>query len=229
MKAALPFTAVVAAVVAAGAPVACGATITDGDFSNWGLSTIHVQAGGTVSIERLPGGGNPDACLQITDDAQSYHVYGVAIKDDFTWNPAVDGGFATVRMRLQSKPLAGNTGFMLVLQQGGKYYGQLGAGLENHSTDWASFETAYLSGSQLGEWGALQWTGQPCDASSNPNFSPAGAPIKFGFVASNSFSGYATELFDNWEIEINVPEPGALALLGMGGVVLARYRRSGPR
>jgi hypothetical protein len=110
------------------------------------------------------------------------------------------------------------------LRQGGVNYVPGLAFFVNSSFVWATHQ---LSG--LGEDDFRTYA----NANDHPDFSSAGAPIQLGFATANDNGGATLSRaagFDNWSVTVNpVPEPGSLALVGAGSLLLglARRRRAG--
>ena len=89
----------------------------------------------------------------------------------------------------------------VILQQSGKTYAFRQAHLTTGpETAWRRFGYANLR-----EQSFLEMAGPIPDSwisDSHPDFTPEGAPIKFGFAAGNGESGTYEQLYDNWSLRI---------------------------
>ena len=68
------------------------------------------------------------------------------------------------------------------------------------------------------------------DPSRNPDFTASGGEMQFGFWRANGSGTSASGTFnyetgiDNWSVTLVVPSPGALALVGLAGLIGRRRR-----
>lgn len=235
----------VAACLVIGLPGASADIVADTVFNNsdWTLTVVGKNNGGSVSGNQITTGGNPTAARQVSHGVSAgttaspssvfgLHVFnsavnpattnlgqiGFSIDYDFVFNP-----FAT-----------GNVGAGALVQQNGRFYGANFLGFGDPANGGYDTITAYLQESDFLEID-LSNTNPLFINGSNPDFSSGGTTINFGFITGNSNSpanpvAYdATYNFDNFKISAKaVPEPGALSLILLGMVcsLAARRRRA---
>ena len=208
-------------------------TVADSQFANWSYSQT-VEGGPDGSNFATIGStveGTNDILISTTHSWTSGKTaWGVAIFDGFVFDPGAGGALDSVSMSLDFKSGAGAFGngqtLMLVVLQAGHYYG-LGAGPTGVSSTWATHSAGPLSGA------GVSWAGTTLDTTLQvPDFSPSGAPMKFGFAAGNHISWNLTNFYDNWSVTLStsaaVPEPSTSVVLGFalaGAFVIRRVRR----
>lgn len=230
--------AVPAAIIAAATQAASAAVYFDGIFNDpdWTLTSFNnaTGVGSSGAGFQMPVGGNPIEYriirhnLIVTNPGNGQYT-GVHIKPTATYDPGSQGAITYIDYSEDSKNFlnqAGNgQGSGLAILQGGRYYVQRNpilvmpyAGFSN----WAANISNGLLASDLYE---IDIAGNFLP-SSNPDFSASGGVMQLGFWRGNSGNGsYNTECgIDNWHVNI-VPAPGAVALMGMGGLLATRRRR----
>jgi len=210
------------AVLALGAPLAraqCPTVVLDGDFANWSSTVYTTFGGGSMSV--VPSGGNPGAYLSAAVSA--YNLFGVETtlfltKTDLTWDPAVDGPINTVSLQIDHVNLPGSYQFfsVLVVQNGQNYTASPSApGLSATSWTTASF----------GPFGSTSFFTSPPSGPGQPDFSPAGAPIQFGFAVTiygigSPFGGggfsQSVRAYDNWQLTVSPGPAASVTTLGPG-------------
>lgn len=214
---------------------------SDGVFAaaSWASTTI-VNAdgvGSTSTQTQILSGGNGNEYMRIELNLVAINPGGAVISLNRNtgafYNPSTQGVITTIDYSEDSKnfqPMSfGDVqGTGLLIEQGGKTFIQRNPVLVMPNpgfADWASNSAPGLVASDLWEVTA---TGTLISAS-NPDFSAAGGVMQFGFWrggSSGSFVG--TDVrdagIDNWRVVV-APTPGAMALLGMGGLCAARRRR----
>jgi hypothetical protein len=211
---------------------AAAASYADGNFldADWS-ATILAQSGPPVSFAaaRVTSGGNPDAYRRLS------HTYGGFgdittghLLESAVYDPAAQGALAEVDVAfdllLLSGGSSGTVAYGALLEQAGSFYQ---AGFELSTATWTSHS---LEGLTAASFGKVSGPG-----AATPDFSAGGAPITFGYYASNG-TGLASQTstlsgIDNWEVTVTaaIPEPETYALLlaGLGLLGFAARRRSG--
>jgi hypothetical protein len=185
-----------------------GLVFADGDFapSNW-VTTISLsepsQNGPTVSASQQMSGGNPDAFLEIVyampAGAASLHV--VHTDRAAAYDPSSQGPLLVVDFGVECR-LSGTGTTPVVyplVEQGGRRFRHDGAHCSFSS--WTRIlRTVAVSADDFS-----QLDGPDCGAvACKPDFSVAGAPLRFGFVAVISKSVGPAESstalgIDNWK------------------------------
>lgn len=209
----------------------------DGVFNNsdWTVTTFTNAngAGSFVASGQSPSGGNPNEFRRVSHavnvSGPGGSVVGIHLKSTAFYNPAVDGAISSIYYSEDSinfSSQGGNgQGTGLAMLQGGKYYilrnPILVMPYSGYST-WTPNIAASISAADLYEvtpTGAILST-------SNPDFSASGGVMQLGFWRGNSGNiSYDTACgIDNWNVRM-VPAPGALALAGLGGLMVSRRRR----
>ena len=209
------FTALVAL---AFATVAQAGVLSDGDFYNWQYSGT-----GTVTVQRLGGGGNPAARIAVTT-VSGPTVYGIALETSFATYASVEGKPYTLTLDVLSGDGAygEGQGISLVVLQNGVVYNQY-LGITGYPLNWdtRSFPGAFVSD----DFSILLGSG-----AEHPDFS-GGTETSFGFAASNSLSGTLTQYYDNFTLTsaaLPVPEPATFAFLSTGLLVISLATRLRP-
>lgn len=232
MKSIARFSFLVSSALVLGPGSAMGAMFTDQTFDPGDWSQLILSQTGpapTFSTGQSLAGGNPGAYRSIS------HVYGGFgsiitghIFEDAAYNPGLDGALGSVTFAFDAKVFeagqSGAVGFGALLRQSGSYYmagfsSVLPGGWTNQSyIDLSAANFALISGA----------------GPALPDFSAAGAEIKFGFFASNG-TGLSTRTstssgVDNWSVTTTaaaVPEGGNTQLHVIGGLLaLALWRRN---
>jgi len=222
MKYLLPVMAICAVPLAAHG----ASTFSDGTFnpSNWGFETI---GSGTVTFGQIAAGGNPGQYRQIdqvvnqnTGWFYSFSRYGTTMPTRY--EPAVSGAIASVDFSIDSRTisvLSGQVpGIGLGIKQGSLVFMQT-AFFNGFANTWTTYSVNSLTPASF----------SCINGAGSLDFSASGAPIRFGFITANaSFSATTTGSvsdYDNFFVNVvQVPAPGALALLGLSVPCLLRRR-----
>ena len=200
-------------------------------------------SGSQTNVQALTG-GDPGAFLQSTtvESAASTSAYRQAyFNNDSTYDPAVSGAIGSVsggfNMNLLAYSASGDVyDAEIVLLQDGTVYTPLKLyGLQQVAPGWYGSPLLFGAGSPVAVDTPAQWQRAAGSGPAHPDFSAAGSPIQFGVMTGSYFdlgSGTNVGGLDNWTVSVTSasastqPEPGAVALVGMG-VALLRHRRRG--
>lgn len=209
---ALTATTAQAAMIYDGTFAAANWTYTIGGY-NGAIWTVPVS-GPSGSAAQTPGGGNPGdyRLVSLTQDGNGYPAEGFSIYNS-AYNPSTQGAINTLSMSIDAINAGPAQALGFALYQN-NYWFMAGAPYSTPAS-WTTFSAANL--------GAGDFNGFGMGAPLHPDFSGAGGDIMFGFVVANSGTPFWTSqvAYDNFSAAINVPEPGTVALLGLGGVLLA--------
>ena len=205
-------------IFSAGLSVASAATLADGDFAGWSLSST---GNGSMTLEAT--GGNPAARLKATTFTfvGGPFVYDLAINGLFSTTAPLSGTY-TLGLQILRGPgdFGAGQSIGLLVQQGSDIYLQsLGITGSGHSTfDPISFN---------GDFTAAAFSHLSGSGAATPSFS-GGTATNFGFAAINGNNNQSvTEYYDNFSLtHAAVPEPSIAILLGFGVCATAFFRRS---
>lgn len=227
-----PSTCFACAIVAGASLAHASVTFSDTEFATsgglaWVLEPVVRGTGGAAAAAQSTL-GNPGKARQIdltTGTAPGDTIWGFSRFGTTTatrYEPATSGPITSLTWSIDARLSGGGFGdgqaIVLALKQG-----QLIYTADYHVTG-SSGNWITVGGSGITAADFTRLDGQ----FGIPDFSAAGAPIRFGFASGNSTTGgsYSTQaLFDNWSVTVNpVPAPGAcLALAGLLGL---RRRRA---
>jgi hypothetical protein len=182
------------------AVVQAALSVTDGEFTSW-LSFSFVTddpyspaAGpGTSSgsVSRSASGGHPGAWLAVTHSFTSGDtIWTGGVKSDLSHDPATGGAFATVSVTADVAMLSsGASAWQVVVDQGGRRYYSFPFG--TFSGTWATVSAACLTAA---DFDTNPWAGNAGVApdGNRPDFSSAGAPLRFGILVGNRLDGPGT-------------------------------------
>jgi hypothetical protein len=200
--------------------------IYDGTFldSNWTMIVRpYGPNGGTGSGSQvLVGGAGDNGPARETTNHAGANLsgsYNASIYTAFTYNPAVGGPLTDLSISFDSRYVTGLSAIGIAVEQAGLVWMSGGA---INTPNWQTY--TFTPGP--GSWFLINPSGGV--AGPGPDFSAAGAPMRFGYYTGNgtgagSFPYAHTGLTDNFTVRF-VPAPGALALLGVGGLIMTRQR-----
>lgn len=172
--------------------------ILDQDFVNWTDSYIAGE-GSSAYMTWHSTGGLPGAHIESTTytvgpypDGEATHFL---IKDDFIWNPSVQGGIDSLTFEIDVQSISGwgqGQEIRLLVYQDGKYflapYDPIITGCE---TSWHKMvfdpytaEDFFLKDQVMGG-----------NISIHPDFSINGSDLQFGFATRNGVSGLYTQKY----------------------------------
>lgn len=224
--------------------VSCASTISDGDFAAWSSFSFVTDDPFVAnpgpntsngSAARVSTGGNPDAYFQAVHTFTTGDtIWTGGIKNDYSYNPLVDGTIATLSVTADVKQIIqqGSSAWLLVVEQAGQpYYSVPWAGFSGGS--WLSVTASNLSAT---DFDTNPWVGYAgiSPSGNHPDFGSTGASIQFGFMFGNRVVGNGTIThtlgLDNFSVTIApVPIPAAAWLFGSGllGLVgIARRKKA---
>ena len=178
-----------------------------------------------TGAQRLTG-GNPDEYRRVTHALNTPPGIGVRVESGHlflggSFDPGEDGTIISVDFFWEGISInssAGAVGYgSLVVQDGIAYI--RGGGQTLNGVGWEGYSQTGLVGNSFFN----------IFDSSAPDFSDAGAPLQFGFFASNGTFGdsFNDGGVDNWRVVINfIPEPSTALLVATGLIGLAARRRA---
>lgn len=193
--------------------------------SNW--ETVQYGPGSATGM-RDDVGGNPGAAWQATMTASTsggtlngFQRYtGTNLYD-----PAVDGAVASMDFTVDAKWISsslviGGHGVSAAIRQGGIDYAANPTQPTGFTGGWVTLTHTGITASDFSRLDGLPGT---------PDFSAGGAPFSYGFrtfIAGINPGNSGVVNYDNLSLAVrSVPAPGAAALVGAGGLLLARRRR----
>jgi hypothetical protein len=213
----------------------------DGTFNNadWNLTT-YTNPNGFGSSQngfQLPVGGNPTQYRLVRNNlvigGPNSLDMGIHINNTFSYNPGSSGAITSINYSEDSKNFVnqggGGQGTGLAIAQGGRFYVVRTTILSMPYSGFSNWAPNSLSGIVASDLYEATPAGTFISGS-NPDFSASGGVMQFGFFRGNSsgtstLTQFNTECgIDNWHVDI-IPAPGAVALLGMGGLIAGRRRR----
>lgn len=208
------------ALVLSSTAAASAQTFSDETFDpgDW---TLQVEGSGTVDAMQQLAGGNPGAFREVANrptPAMSENATGWHLHTGFVYDPSAEGALESVGWSIDFQNLTSGQAAALAIEQDGTL---MQADFFITTPDRPGWFTHGAVGLLAGDFSA-----------GGPDFSASGAPITFGFFASNTFDPAAGDIsndvaYDNLEITlVPVPEPAAVLLLLTGVPVLAAARRA---
>ncbi len=212
-------------------PVSYAATVSDGGFAAWSSFSFVTDDPFVVtpgpntsngSAARVSTGGNTGAYFQVVHTFTTGDtIWTGGIKNDYSYNPSVDGAIATLAVTSDVRQIAndGSSAWQLVVEQAGQRY---------YSYPWDSFSggswlSVTASNLSATDFDTNPWVGYSgiSPTGNNPDFGSTGAPIQFGFMFGNRIIGNGTLTntlgLDNFSVSVaTVPIPATAWLFGSG-------------
>lgn len=188
-------------------------TISDDTFANasWSVSSYQYGInGGSGDGFQVLTGGNTGAARYVINNCGAYYsgATNVHLFNDFTYVPAISGPLTDLSFTIDTRYVDGLQAYGFMVTQGSNlwavgYYLNTDSWQTTVLTPTAADFTPFNNGPAL------------------PDFSAAGAPIKFGFYSGNSSAGgwgYSrTGYYDNFAVTfVPAPTTAALALIALG-------------
>jgi hypothetical protein len=201
--------------------------VSDGTFldSNWTMvSRGYGPGGGSGTGEQLLAGGAGDngPARQTSNfaGANNSGSYNASIYTAFSYNPAASGPLTNLSISIDARSLNGLSSMGAVVEQSGLIWF---AGYVLNTPNWQTYTFTPVAG----DWFLMNPSGG--ELGPGPDFSVAGAPMRFGFYTANGtgpggFPYTRVGRNDNFVVSF-IPTPGAAMVLGLGGLVAARRRR----
>ncbi len=220
-------------------------TFFDGTFNNsdWSMVVLNnaTGVGSTAAGFQVPAGGNPNEYRRIrhqllVSNPGNGAVFSMHLNNTAFYTPSVQGAITSIDYSEDSINFTPDTivpgngqGSGLLIFQNSKYYRQQTPMLIMPYSGFSSWTFNPALGLTAADFAEVTLAGV-VNPGSNPDFSAAGSTMQLGFARGNSGnSGYNTDCgIDNWHVTI-VPAPGAMAMMGLGGLVCVRRRRGGRR
>ena len=208
-------------------PAAASVVISDGTFNdaNWTLvQRPYGPGGGSGSgTQVLTGGAGDNGPARQTSNSagpSNSGSYNASIYTAFTYNPAASGPLTALSISIDARFINGLSAIGSVVEQSGLIWM---AGNAINTPSWQTYTFTPVAG----DWFLINPSGGV--SGPGPDFSAAGAPMRFGFFTANGTSAGGNPythvgLNDNFVVSF-IPAPGAAALLGLGGLMAARRRR----
>lgn len=201
----------------------------DGTFANTNWGTLEVIGNGTASSMQMVAGGNPGSFRHLTNNLAAgpgalirvFHHYGAS--QATRYDPATMGAITSLDFSVDFEPISGPTGgqgVAIAFKQAQVVYFASPLAIGNNPV-WQTH-----SGTGLIAANFVRADGLP----GVPDFSAAGAPIRFGLVTYNSANGAGTPFtteagYDNFFVRV-VPTPSAATVVGLAGLSGLRRRRA---
>lgn len=195
------------------APALAAVTYSDGTFASgtWVIELIQENGGGGASAVQSAGTGNPGDARRVTTTVNAgspdlpstvwaFQRYGTNVATRY--EPATQGPIGAIAFSIDYRLVSGfgdGQGLAVGLKQGQMVYA-----------------AAYTVTGSSGQWGEHMVTGLRASDFSlvgggdgEPDFSAGGAPIRFGFITSNSTRGelgYSITVdYDNFFVRVTAP------------------------
>ncbi len=210
-----------------GASANGGVVISDGQFNNadWTLiARPYGPGGGSGSgMQVLTGGAGDNGAARRTANVAGPNgsgSYNASIYTAYTYNPAGAGALTGLNVTFDARFLTGLSAIGPAVEQGGLMW------FAGSTINTATWQTYSFTPTAV-DWYLINPSGGVVGA--GPDFSAAGAPMRFGYFTGNGTSagGFAYENLgqvDNFRVSF-VPTPGAAAVMGLLGVAGAVRRR----
>lgn len=208
-------------------PASANVVISDGAFNdaNWTLvARPYGPGGGSGSATRVLTGGAGDngPARQTSNSAgpNNSGSYNASIYTAFTYNPAASGPLTALSISIDARFINGLSAIGAVVEQSGLIW------MAGNAVNTPSWQT-YTFTPVAGDWFLINPSGGV--SGPGPDFSAAGAPMRFGFFTANGTSAGGNPytnvgLNDNFVVSF-IPAPSAAVLLALSGLIAARRNR----
>ena len=178
----------------------------------------------TFSGTQILSGGNPGAYRQVVNQINTGTASSIIsghFRSDMIYNPGTDGAFGSIDVSFDAISFpgtpAGGIAFGVILRQSGNFFINTSSVAVN-GLGWTSFSSSGLTGADFNALG-----GGTLDLTNGA------AAVEIGIFASNGTFGFPsvnTGGFDNLSLDVNVPEPGTLAIFSAALIALGATRRT---
>lgn len=204
------------------------ALISDGDFAGW--SIFHLVTAdptwpgtppntSTGTGQRTATGGNPGAYLWFSHTFTSGDTSWIgAIKTDSSYDPAEYGGIAHLAITANVESNNGSSAWQLVIEQAGQRYYSYPFGV-TVAGGWQGVSASNLTATNFDTNPWAGWSGVAPDGY-HPDFGPAAAPLRFGFMFGNKVSGAVATLSNTFGLDnfsLTITPTVFVRIPGVGG------------
>jgi hypothetical protein len=216
--------------------------ISDGDFASW--SVFHFVTAdptwpgsppntSTGTGQRSAAGGNSGAYLWFSHTFTSGDTSWIgAIKSDSSYDPAEYGGIANLAISADVESNNGSSAWQLVIEQAGQRYYSFPFGV-TVAGSWQVVSASNLTASNFDTNPWAGWSGVAPNGN-HPDFGPAAAPLRFGFMFGNKVSGGGVATLsntfglDNFSLTITPSEVVRIPGVGVFNSLQSAYNSASP-